>query len=602
LGKGDGTFDTSTPPYQTTGPVAGVAAGDFNGDGLTDLVACTGRPSITTGVSPFPNDTVSVFLNTSRGPISGAHVGGFDPATATWYLRGSPGPSATDVPAFQFGGAGWTPVVGDWGGNGTATVGVVDPATMTWYLRNSNSPGSPDYAPFAFGLPGWVPVVGDWTGSGHTGIGAFDPATATWYLRNEVGAGASDAGVFRYGAPGWTPVVGDWDGNGTATVGVVDPATMTWYLRDSNSPGAPDVTPFRYGAIGWKPVVGDWASRGRTTIGVVDQGTMTWYLRNENSGGGPDVTAPFAYGQPGWVPLAGHFGGTVQTGIGMFDPSTATWYLRNEVGGGAPDTGVFQYGAPGWIPVVGDWAGGTAGIGNGYTGIGVVDPATMTWYLRNEASPGPPDAGIFQYGAPGWVPVVGHWVAPNYSPGHFTPTNTGIGVFDPATATWYLRNEDSAGPPDAGVKQFGAPGWLPVENGWLGSSQSVLTVVDPSTMTWYVEGSTPAIPFQYGGVGWRPVMGDWNGDGMATVGALDPNGFWRLSNQSGFPPGVFIPPDIVPFSYGLGSWVPLVGHWLGAGPAGSPRAADGPALPQPLDGSLASLRASPDELFAAGLG
>ena len=53
--------------------------------------------------------------------------------------------------------------------------------------------------------------------------------------------------------------------------------------------------------------------------------------------------------------------------------------------------------------MVGDWDG------NGVDGIGAYDPATATWYLRNEAGPGAPDAGQFVYGLPGWVPVVGNW-------------------------------------------------------------------------------------------------------------------------------------------------------------------------------------------------
>jgi hypothetical protein len=113
-------------------------------------------------------------------------------------------------------------------------------------------------------------------------------------------------------------------------------------------------------------------------------------------------------------------------------------------------------------------------------------------------------------------------------------------------------------------------------------------------MTWYrnvLYGAvgTPAEQCQYGGVGWRPVMGDWNGDGAATVGVIDPNGVWYLRNS--YSAGA---PDIVPFPYGLGSWIPLVGNWLPvAGSAGSARAAAARALPQPLDGSLASLSASP---------
>jgi hypothetical protein len=583
LGNGDGTFQD--PVQQSSDTVIyDLAVGDFNGDGRPDLAAVTDGPSV-----PIPfvsTDTVSMLLNTGGGPISGAYLGGFDPATATWYLRGSPGPGSPDVTAFHYGGAGWLPVVGDWDGNGTTTIGVVDPRSATWYLRNENNnsaiyPGV-DVAPFPYGLPGWIPVVGDWNGTGHTGIGMFDPSTGTWYLRNEDSPGAPDAGVFQYGGAGWLPVVGDWTGSGRTTIGVVDPRTMTWYLRNSNSAGASDIAPFPYGGAGWKPVVGDWTSRGRTTIGAVDPSTQTWYLRSENSAGAPDVAAPFAFGLSGWAPLTGHFSGVVHTGIGMFDPATATWYLHNGVGAGAPDAGVFQYGAPGWIPVVGDWTG------SGYTGIGVVDPATMTWYLRNEDSAGAPDAGVFQFGAPGWVPVVGHWAVP---PGahYYSPVNTGIGAFDPSTATWYLRNKVGPGAPDAGVKQFGAPGWIPVQDGWIGSSQSVPVVVDPGTMTWYLNISNPATQLQYGGVGWRPVMGDWNGDGGATVGVIDPNGVWYLSNYLGF-----VPPDIVPFPYGLGSWIPLVGHWWPvAGATGSARVADGRTLPPPLGRALTALSEAP---------
>jgi hypothetical protein len=197
----------------------------------------------------------------------------------------------------------------------------------------------------------------------------------------------------------------------------------------------------------------------------------------------------------------------------------------------------------------------------------VVDPSTGTWYLRNEASPGAPDAGVFQFGAPGWIPVVGHWAYPNYGFFGRFPRNTGIGVVDPSTMTWYLRNEASTGAPDAGVKQFGAPGWLPVQNSWIATSASYPVVVDPGSMTWYLQNGQPP-QFPYGGTGWRPVMGDWNGDGQVGVGAIDPSGVWHLKNFTDF-----FAPDLAPFAYGLGSWTPLVGHWLIAAPSGALRAA-----------------------------
>jgi hypothetical protein len=246
------------------------------------------------------------------------------------------------------GGAG-----GGSGGHGAFTVGVVDPLSG-WYLKNSNSGGTPDIAPFAYGGAGWTPVAGDWNGDGRTTVGVFDPGTATWYLRNHNSAGAPEVNLFAYGAPGWIPVTGDWGARGSTGIGVFDPSTATWYLKTTSGPGAPDIAPFRFGAPGWIPVVGDWNADGKWTIGVVDPSTGTWYLRNSNTPGAPDI-APFRYGAPNWVPVVGDWDGNSTTTVGMFDPAAAVWYLRNSNTPGAPSVAPFAYGGPGWTPVAGVW-------------------------------------------------------------------------------------------------------------------------------------------------------------------------------------------------------------------------------------------------------
>jgi hypothetical protein len=92
-------------------------------------------------------------------------------------------------------------------------------------------------------------------------------------------------------------------------------------------------------------------------------------------------------------------------------------------------------------------------------------------------------------------------------------------------------------------------------------------VVNPGTMSWYPEGlAPPPTGFPYGGVGWPPVAGDWNGDGQVGPGAVDPGGVWHPKNSYDF-----FPPDLAPFAYGLGSWVPLVGHWLPVDSSSAPR-------------------------------
>jgi hypothetical protein len=189
--------------------------------------------------------------------------------------------------------------------------------------------------------------------------------------------------------------------------------------------------------------------------------------------------------------------------------------------------------------------------------VGAFDQATGTWYLRNENDPGAPDAGQFAYGGPGWDPVVGDWNGDG---------QTSVGSFNPGTATWYLRNENSAGPADAGTFAYGAPGWKPISGDWRGAGPSTIGAFDPATATWYLRNENSAGPadagtFQYGAPGWDPVVGDWQGNGVTTIGAVDPKTmtwYLRSSNSSGAP-------TITLFQFGAPGWIPVVGDWNGDG-------------------------------------
>jgi LGFP repeat len=237
-----------------------------------------------------------------------------------------------------------------------------------------------------------------------------------------------------------------------------------------------------------------------------------------------------------------------------FNPSTAIWYLRAQTSPGATTIAPFQYGSPGWIPVMGDWDG------SGTTTIGVVNPTTMTWYLRNSNSPGAPSIAPFQFGAPGWIPVVGDW------DGNGTTT---IGAVDPTTMTWYLRNSNSSGAPSISPFQFGARGWTPVVGDWNGEWTTTIGAVDPSSETWYLResnspGAPSVTPFQFGSPGWTPVVGDWDGNGTTTVGVVNPSGTWYVRDENGA--GA---PDVAPFSYGAPGWDSLSATGTGHALSGS---------------------------------
>jgi hypothetical protein len=161
---------------------------------------------------------------------------------------------------------------------------------------------------------------------------------------------------------------------------------------------------------------------------------------------------------PGWVAVAGDWDGDGRDSVGVFDPGTATWYLRNTNSPGAPDVAPFAFGMPGVVPVAGDWDG------NGTTTVGVFDPEgqfgqpAATWYLRNSNTPGSPDIAPFAFGTRTLTPVTGDWDRDG---------TTTVGVFDPEgqfgrPATWYLRNSNTPGAPAVAPFAYGVQDWAPV--------------------------------------------------------------------------------------------------------------------------------------------
>jgi autotransporter-associated beta strand protein len=191
--------------------------------------------------------------------------------------------------------------------------------------------------------------------------------------------------------------------------------------------------------------------------------------------------------------------------------------------------------------------------------VGVVDPA-LAWYLRNENSAGVPDAGQFSFGIPGWIAVTGDWNGDGV---------TTVGAYDPTTEIWHLRNENSPGAADAGEFKFGLPGAMPVTGDWDGSGHTGVGVYDPNTFTWYLttddaQGAPVTAQFQFGGQGLISVTGDWDGSGHTGIGVYDPaTGTWYLRNEVG--PG---PDDAGQFVFTGPGFQPVAGDWQGSGHTG----------------------------------
>jgi hypothetical protein len=144
---------------------------------------------------------------------------------------------------------------------------------------------------------------------------------------------------------------------------------------------------------------------------VYDPATALWYLDSNGNGAwdGTPTDVQFWHGFAGAIPVTGDWNGDGKTKIGVYDPATALWYLDYNGNGawdGTPTDVRSWHGFAGVIPVTGDWNG------DGKTEIGIYDPATALWYLDqngNGAWDGTPSDIQYWNGFAGVTPLSGKW-------------------------------------------------------------------------------------------------------------------------------------------------------------------------------------------------
>ncbi len=251
---------------------------------------------------------------------------------------------------FAFGGAGWTPVIGDWASDGKSKGGVYKDGN--WYLDyNGNGIWDAGDRNYGFGGANWTAVTGDWNGAGSDKIGAYKDGA--WYLDYD-GSGtwtASDKN-FAFGGAGWTPVVGKWTSGGKSRVGVYKDGVYYIDYSGDWAFGAGDKT-VTYGATGSTAVIGDWNADGLTEVGTLT-GNL-WKLDYDGSGAINASTKSYTFGAAGWNPVIGDWNGDGKDKIGIYQDGA--WYLDyngNGVWEGGTDKN-YAFGSPGWLPVIGFW-------------------------------------------------------------------------------------------------------------------------------------------------------------------------------------------------------------------------------------------------------
>ncbi len=255
-----------------------------------------------------------------------------------------------------------------------------------------------------------------------------------------------------------------------------------------------------------------------------------------------------------WSTWVGQVMFTGTTTVGLYNPTTSTFFLKNTNSAGAADL-VFGYGpaGAGWTPIAGDWDG------NGTVTVGLYNPTTSTFFLKNTNTAGAADL-VFTYGpvGAGWLPVVGDWNGDGIDT---------IGLYNPTTSTFFLKNANSAGAADLvfGYGPAGA-GWTPLAGDWNGDGIDTVGLWSQSTSTFFLRNANAAgaadLMFGYGPSAstWLPRVGDWDANTTDTPGLYNPTTstfFLRNTNSAGAA-------DLT-FGYGpAGSnWTPIVGDWDG---------------------------------------
>jgi hypothetical protein len=324
---------------QTSTPIVG----DFDGDHNTDI-----------GVM------------TQRGLWQIAPMNNYAPSIPFQWLNNF-GDSHADP-----GGAPFTPITGDWNGDGFTDIGLKS-KDGRWFLYFSdrttrrfinpaqylsgfgNDYADPGGAPF-------IPITGDWNGDGYTDIGLkskdgrwflnfFDPIgnryfNGAQYLSN-FGNDNADPG----GAP-FIPITGDWNGDGYTDIGlkskdgrwfvnIWDPVNnqfingAQWLSNFGNDYTDPGGAPFI-------PITGDWNGDGKTDIGLKSKDGR-WFVAFSDpvnhtfsgqvqwlTGFGNDYTDP---GGAPFIPVTGNWNGDSFTDIGL-KSSDGRWFTYICTGSG----------------------------------------------------------------------------------------------------------------------------------------------------------------------------------------------------------------------------------------------------------------------------
>jgi len=186
--------------------------------------------------------------------------------------------------------------------------------------------------------------------------------------------------------------------------------------------------------------------------------------------------------------------------------------------------------------------------GDGKSDYIVNRPWNQTWYV----TPANGSASYMrQWGAPGDIPINGDFDGDGKSD---------IAVWRPSNGTWYVI--PSSNPEAPFAQQWGNPGDIPLSGDFDGDGKTDFAVWRPWNGTWYIRpSSNPAAPItqQWGFIGDVPLVGDFDNDGKLDFVIWRPyDGMWYILPSSN-------PTEPLTQQWGTAGDTPLVGDFDGDG-------------------------------------
>ena len=534
LGNGSGGFTvTAGSPYAVGALPFSMVVGDFNGDGIQDLVTANNA-----------SNNLTVLLGNGSG--------GFTPAT------GSP---------FAVGSAPIALAVGDFNGDGIEDIATANESgnnvTMLLGQKAGNTSQTITFGTLSIVVYGVAPFAISATASSGLTVGFASGTSSVCTVAGN---------VVTVVAGGTCTITASQAGNATyaaaATVTqsfIVNRASQTITFAPLSNMLL-GVAPFAVTATASSGLAASFVST-TTSICTVSGSTVTIVAAGTCS-----ITASQAgnasYSAATSVTQSFTVNAAKPSEVGVFRQGYS-WLLDangNRVFDGAGPGQDYYYAnfisaQTGDIPVVGDWSG------SGTTKIGIYRPSGGQWFLDVNGN-GVYDAGDVTYnfgGIAGDKPVVGDWSGSGTSK---------IGIF--RSGFFWLLDYNGNGTFDNGDQAFafgGIGGDVPVTGDWTGDGKAKVGVVRV-----FVPGGTPAfwildanndhsidvgdLFFAFGGItGDVPVVGDWNNTGFAKAGMLRQGFFWVIDNN-GSAPTVLGGNQVVAFGYGgVAGDIPVVGRW-----------------------------------------